>query len=276
MQTELTTNAHRSMSDIGQWFLLNQSRLVTALVLLVVGGLLAILLRALAVRFVSALDRAMPGHDFRTSFAGFARERHVSVIVGAVVFWGVLLFFIATAADALGLPLLSSAVASISDFVPRVLGAVLILVTGLVIGGVARSAVTAAAAGAGTSFAPGLGQIVRIAIIIAAALIAVAEMGVDITLLTAIFSVALAAMLGGFAIAFGLGARTAVSNIIGSHYLRQTYEVGQTVSVGGIEGTIAELTSTSVILNAAEGRVVVPAKQFGEMPSTLIVKGGAS
>ncbi|MGI9042844.1 MAG: mechanosensitive ion channel family protein [Gemmatimonadaceae bacterium] len=276
MQTELTTNAHRSMSDIGQWFALNQSRLVTALVLLVVGALLAILLRALAVRIVSAVDRAMPGHDFRTSFAGFARERHVSVIVGAVVFWGVLLFFTATAADALGLPLLSSAVASISDFVPRVLGAVLILVTGLVIGGVARSAVTAAAAGAGTSFAPGLGQIVRIAIIIAAALIAVAEMGVDITLLTAIFSVALAAMLGGFAIAFGLGARTAVSNIIGSHYLRQTYEVGQTVSVGGIEGTIAELTSTSVILNAAEGRVVVPAKQFGEMPSTLIVKGGAS
>lgn len=276
MQTELTTNAHRSMSDIGQWFALNQSRLVTALVLLVVGALLAIILRALAVRIVSAVDRAMPGHDFRTSFAGFARERHVSVIVGAVVFWGVLLFFIATAADALGLPLLSSAVASISDFVPRVLGAVLILVTGLVIGGVARSAVTAAAAGAGTSFAPGLGQIVRLAIIIAAALIAVAEMGVDITLLTAIFSVALAAMLGGFAIAFGLGARTAVSNIIGSHYLRQTYEVGQTVSVGGIEGTIAELTSTAVILNAAEGRVVVPAKQFGEMPSTLIVKGGAS
>ena len=276
MQTELTTNAHRSMSDIGQWFALNQARLLTALVLLVVGVLLAILLRALAVRIVSAVDRAMPGHDFRTSFAGLARERHVSVIVGAVVFWGVLLFFIATAADALGLPLLSSAVASISDFVPRVLGAVLILVTGLVIGGVARSAVTAAAAGAGTSFAPGLGQIVRIAIIIAAALIAVAEMGVDITLLTAIFSVALAAMLGGFAIAFGLGARTAVSNIIGSHYLRQTYEVGQTVSVGGIEGTIAELTSTSVILNAAEGRVVVPAKQFGEMPSTLIIKGGAS
>jgi small-conductance mechanosensitive channel len=198
------------------------------------------------------------------------------VIVGAVVFWGVLLFFIATAADALGLPLLSSAVASISEFVPRVLGAVLILVTGLVIGGVARSAVTAAAARAGTSLAPGLGQIVRIAIIIAAALIAVAEMGIDITLLTAIFSVALAAMLGGFAIAFGLGARTAVSNIIGSHYLRQTYEVGQTVSVGGIEGTIAELTSTSVILNVPQGRVVVPAKQFGEMASTLIVKGGAS
>jgi len=276
MQTDLTTNAHRSMSDFGQWFVMNQSRLMTALVLLAVGALLAILLRLLVVRIVSAVDRAMPGHDFRTSFAGFAKERHVSVIVGAVVFWGVLLFFIATAADALGLPLLSAAVASISDFVPRVLGAVLILVTGLVIGGVARSAVTAAAAGAGTSFAPGLGQIVRIAIIIAAALIAVAEMGVDITLLTAIFSVGLAAMLGGFAIAFGLGARTAVSNIIGSHYLRQTYEVGQTVSVGGIEGTIAELTSTSVILDVPEGRVVVPAKQFGEMSSTLIVKGGAS
>jgi hypothetical protein len=218
----------------------------------------------------------MPGHDFRTSFAGFARERHVSVIVGAVVFWGVLLFFIATAADALGLPLLSAAVASISDFVPRVLGAVLILVTGLVIGGVARSAVTAAAARAGTSFAPGLGQIVRLAIIIAAALIAVAEMGIDITLLTAIFSVALAAMLGGFAIAFGLGARTAVSNIIGSHYLRQTFEVGQTVRIGEVEGVIAELTATAVILDVPGGRMIVPAKEFGEVPSLLLVKSDSA
>jgi small-conductance mechanosensitive channel len=276
MQTELASNVQSSVSDIGAWFAENQSRLVTGLVLLIVGLLLAVLLRAITVRLVRALDRAIPSRGFRTSLGGLAREQHVGDILGAIVFWAVLLFFIATAADALGIALLSAAVESLAVFVPRVLAAVLIIVAGLVIGNVARSAVTAAAARAGTSVAPALGQMVRIAIYIAAALLAISELGVDITLLTAILSVALAALLGGFAIAFGLGARTAISNIIGSHYLRQTFDVGQTIRVGEIEGTIIALTPTAVIVQVPDGRMVVPAKQFGEMPSMLVIKGGAS
>jgi len=272
MQTELTSNVQESISDVGQWFAANQPRLITAAVLLGLGLVLAFLLRMLAIRIVSALERAVPGRAFRTSIPGVVRERHVSEIVGVVVFWGVLFFFIATAANALGLELLSSVVTSLALFVPRVFAAVLIVVAGLVLGNLARGAVTATATGAGTSLGPGLGQVVRMAVIVAAVLIAVAELGVDIALLTAIFSVALAALLGGFALAFGLGARTAISNIIGSHYLRQTFELNQTVRIGGIEGTIAELTATSVILNVPDGRMIVPAKQFGEMPSMLLIK----
>ena len=260
------------MSDIGPWLAANQSNLITAVILLGVGVLLAILLRILAVRTVSAIERAVPGRSFRTSFGGLMRERAASDIVGAVVFWAVLLFFVANAATALGLGLLTAVVGSLSEFVPRVLAAVLIVVAGLVLGNVARGAVTATAARAGTTFGPGLGQIIRIAIIIAAVLIAVAGLGVEIALLTAIFSVSLAALLGGFALAFGLGARTAISNIIGSHYLRQTFEVGQTVRIGGVEGTIVEFTGNAVVLEVPEGRVIVPAKQFGEMTSTLLLR----
>ncbi|MEX2179428.1 MAG: mechanosensitive ion channel domain-containing protein [Gemmatimonadaceae bacterium] len=272
MQTEIASNVQQSVSDVGQWFATNQSRLITAAVLLGLGVVLAFLLRLIASRIVTAIERAVPGRAFRTSFAGVARDRPVSEIVGGVVFWAVLLFFVATAADALGLALLSSVVASLSLFVPRVFAAVLILVAGLVMGNLARGAVTATASGAGTALGPGLGNVVRVAIVTAAVLIAVAELGVDIALLTAIFSVALAALLGGFALAFGLGARGAISNIIGSHYLRQTFEVGQTVRIGGIDGTIAELTATSVILDVPEGRTIVPARQFSDMASTLLVK----
>lgn len=272
MQNELATNVQRSVSDFGEWFTANQSRLLTAVVLVGIGILLAIVLRAVVVRIVRTIERVIPGFSYRTSFAGLAKERRISDIVGAVVFWAVLLFFLATAADALGVPLLSGAVASLSLLVPKVLVAVLIVVIGLVFGNVARGAITAAAAATGATFAPALGQVVRLGIILAAGLIAVAELGVDITLLTAILSVGLAALLGGFAIAFGLGARTAISNIVGSHYLRQTFEIGQRVRVGGIEGTIAALTSTSVILTVPEGRTIIPAKQFAEMPSTLVLR----
>lgn len=264
------------MPNIGPWLAANQTNLITAVILLAVGVLLAFLLRAVTVRVISAIEHAVPGRSFRTSFGGISRERSVSHIVGAVVFWTVLLFFVANAANALGLALLTSVVDSLSVFVPRVIAAVLILVAGLVMGNVARSAVTATAVGAGTTFGPGLGQVVRVAIITAAVLIAVAGLGVDIALLTAIFSVSLAALLGGFALAFGLGARTAISNIIGSHYLRQTFELGQSVRIGGVEGKIVAFTGNAVILEVPEGRVIVPAKQFGEMTSTLLLGRDAS
>lgn len=275
MQTELTTNVQRSVSSVGQWLATNQPRLVTAAVLIVLGIVLAYVLRLLTVRLVSAVEHAIPGRAFHTE-AGTARERRIANMLGVLVFWGVLLFFLATAANALGLALLSSVVDSLSLFVPRVFAAVLILVIGLVMGNLARGAVTAAAASAGAEVGPGLGHVVRVAIIIAALLIAVAELGVDVALLTAVFSVAVAALLGGFALAFGLGARTAVSNIIGSHYVRRTFEVGQTARIGGFQGTIVELTATSVVLDVPDGRVIVPAKQFGEMPSELVMKRGAS
>ena len=276
MESNLTTNMQESMSDIGQWLVANQARMTAAVVLLAIGLVAAFLLRMLAVRIVAAFERAAPGRELRTSFAGVARERRISEIVGSVVSWAVLLFFVATAANALGVALLSTVVATLSQFVPRVFVALLILVAGLVMGNLARAALASSAVGAGTSFGAGLGQVLRIAIITAAALIAVAGLGVDIALLTAIFSVALAALLGGFALAFGLGARTAISNIIGSHYLRQTFEVGQRVRIGGIEGTIAQLTATAVMLDGPDGRMIVPAKQFGEMPSTLLLKTDAS
>src|SRR5690606_10015367 len=61
MQTELTSNVQESISDVGQWFAANQPRLITAAVLLGLGLVLAFLLRMLAIRIVSALERAVPG-----------------------------------------------------------------------------------------------------------------------------------------------------------------------------------------------------------------------
>jgi len=272
MQSSLPTDVQSSMSEAGTWLAANQSRLISTVVILALGVLAAILLRVLTVRAIGAIERAVPGRAFRAAIPGMARERSAAEIVGSVVSWSVLLFFVATAANTMGIPLLSAVIGSVSDFVPRVFAAVLIVVTGLVVGNIARGAVVATTAGGGTVFGPGVGQLVRIAVIVSAILVAIAELGVDTRILTAFFSVALAALLGGFALAFGLGARTAISNIIGSHYLRKSFEVGQSVRSGGVEGTIVELTATAVILEVPEGRVSIPAKQFAEVPTTLLIK----
>lgn len=273
--SQLIAGVRESLTDLGAWLRVQQPRFLAAAALLVFGWLLALFMRALASRFVQALGRMVPGTMLRRGLPQPTLERQVSDIIGLVVFWAVLMFFVAAAADALGLPVLSTSLAGLGFYLPRLLGAILIAVFGLIIGNLARDAVTAAAAAAGAPFAAAVGQIVRAAILIAAGLIAVAEMGIDITLLTAVLSVTLLAVLGAFSLAFGLGARTAVSNIIGAHYLRQTFEAGQQVRFGDVEGTIAAITATAVVVRVPGGQVVIPARQFTETVSMLVTPGGA-
>jgi hypothetical protein len=96
---------------------------------------------------------------------------------------------------------------------------------------------------------------------------------VDSTFLTGAMMIGLGAILGGCALAFGLGARTAASNIIAVHYVRQAYRTGQEVKVDAFHGTIREITATAVLLDTIDGRVLVPGREFAEKASTLVAVG---
>lgn len=272
---ELVTAVRESFGQLVAWLRIHQANLLGAVALLLLGWLLAWLMRAVVSRLFRALGRIMPDRLLRHGLPRRGLKREVADIVGLIVFWAVVLFFVAAAADLLGLPVLGASLASIGSYVPRIIAAALVMAAGLIIGNLARDASAAAAAAAGSPFALAIGQIVRAAILLAAGLIAVAELGIDITLLTAMLSVTLFAVLGAFALAFGLGARDAVSNIIGAHYVRQTFQAGQRVRVGEMEGTVVTITATSMILQSETGQVVIPAKLLQETIVVMTTPGGA-
>ena len=128
-------------------------------------------------------------------------------------------------------------------------------------------------AGANVAYGAALAHIVRTVLLSVAVLIAVNELGIEVTILTVTLGVVLGATFGGVALAFGLGARTAVSNIIGSHYIRQIIRVGQTVRLGVVQGEVEAITPTAIILRNGDGRVIVPAKEFSETVSMLPAVG---
>jgi len=84
-----------------------------------------------------------------------------------------------------------------------------------------------------------------------------------------LINIVLGATLFGGALAFGLGARVSVSNILAAYYLKSLYREGQQVKINDIEGQILQLTPTSVLLETSEGQVTIPAKEFSEKASTL-------
>jgi small-conductance mechanosensitive channel len=175
--------------------------------------------------------------------------------------------FVAAATDALGLPLLAAWLGAASNHLPRILLAVLIVIAGFVGGALARDAARAAAHAAGFGREALLGRLVQGLIVVVALITALDHVRVDIAFLTATLLIVVGALTGSVALAFALGARTAVSNIIACHYLQQTHRMGQLVRVGTVEGRIVEFTSGAVVLEGSEGRVLVPAKTFSESVS---------
>lgn len=204
---------------------------------------------------------------------GLGVERSAAELIGGLVFWLVLLLFVVAATETLGLPVVATWLSGLARYLPRVLVAALILLAGVLVGSLSREAIATATGATGVGYADQLGRAAQTVVLLVAAVTAVDQVGIDSRFLTAAIMRVVGAIIGGIALAFGLGARTAVANIIAAHYLRQSYRVGQTVRLGGVQGRILEITSVAVILEAAEGRVTVPARVFGEAASVLVTGG---
>jgi small-conductance mechanosensitive channel len=243
-----------------------------SILLVLIGWLLARLLRAAIIRLSGRLDGLFRGQAKDDFLRRLGLERPASTVIGGIVFWLVFLVFFTAATETLGLPVLATWLSGVSYYLPRILVAALIILAGLFAGNLARDAIAATAGAARLAYSELLGRAVYVIILLIAIVTGVDQLGIESRFLTLTITVVIAALIGGAALAFGLGSRTTVSNIIAAHYLRQIYRVGQTVRIRDVYGRIAEITPTAVILDGPEGRVLVPAKDFSEVASVLITK----
>jgi len=244
-----------------------------ALVLLIIGWVMASVLRALSARLLPWAYRIVPGGALRAGFRDAGVERVTARMIGLVVFWVVFLLFMTGAAESLGLPILSTFVGGLARYLPNVLMAALIIVLGIVFARLARGAATTAATSLGLAYAPVVGRMTQFAIMTIAGLVAADQIGIKSLFLALAFGIVMWASVTGLALAFGLGARTTVSNILAAHYLGDIYQVGNRIRVGAHEGRIVAVTSMAVLLETAAGRVLVPAHQFSESVSVLLKDG---
>jgi small-conductance mechanosensitive channel len=242
-----------------------------AVLLLLAGWILARLLRAVTVRSVLLLDTLL---SRVTKTAGVERLRMArsSSVLGAVVFWVVLLFFVTAATHVLGLQSFTQWLARLLDYLPTLAAGLLIVIVGYVFSRFLADLVQATA----TRLAPpqrnALARVAQGMVLVTAILVGADQIGIQVTFIAILVGAVVAAAVGGVTIAVSLGARDYVSNLIGAHYMRQAFDVGQRVRVGGHEGRILEITVTSVVLETDEGRVAVPARVYHEEPIVLIAR----
>ncbi|HSS63843.1 MAG TPA: hypothetical protein VLS27_05370 [Gammaproteobacteria bacterium] len=250
-----------------------------AVALVLLGWLAARLLRAAVSKLTKGILTTVGRQRVASTKAVQARTQQsrtwqtTPAIVGAIVYWTVLLFFVAAAVEALGLRAVSNFVGLVTAYLPRVLAGVLILLVGLWAGEFVRLLLSRAAAKAQLAWGDLLARFAQVMVVLVMAIIAVDELGIESTILTVTVATFFAATFGAAAVAFGLGARSSVGNILASRYVRKAYEIGDVVRVGEYEGKIAEITDTAVMMDSEQGRVMVPAQRFNEESSLLLKRG---
>ncbi|CAN5255151.1 hypothetical protein BH23GEM2_BH23GEM2_16390 [soil metagenome] len=247
--------------------------LIAAAILVLAGWLLGWLLAWLARRGTNALlTRVAQRTSLQKEIERGGTAEHLPAVISGFVFWVVLVFFGAAALETLGLPVVTASLSRVAYYLPNVLAALVIVFAGIIAGKLIGNAVTRAAGSAGMAFGPTVGGTVRGTVILVAFVVALEQVGIKADLLVVIVAVIVGAALAGAGLAFGLGASTAVSNIIASHYVAQSYRIGQTVRVADIEGKIIQTTPTAVFVSGAQGRVMIPARHFSEMASVLLTE----
>lgn len=259
------------LAKLGSRFVDLLPNIAAAIALVAIGWLVARVLRALTLRLTSLIEatiqRLSARHGTGVATGALASGR----VLAELVFWVVILLFVTAAMHALGVETFTVWVNRVLAYLPTLVVGALIILAGLLVSSLVRDLVVAAAPFESAARQL-MGRAAQIIILITAIVIGADQIGINITFLVILASVALATLLGGVALALSLGARTYVANLIGARYLRATYRVGQRVRIGEHEGRVLEFTPTSIVLETGQGRATLPGKLFSEAISVLLVE----
>src|SRR3989344_2972445 len=190
---------------------------VLAVVVLVIGWVIASFVGSLIAQAVRAIK---VDHALRTAGVDDIVTRAVyrldsGAFLGALVKWFIILVFLVTALQALGLSQVTFFLqAVVVNFLPNVIIAVLILLVTAVIAEVAQGVVAGSARAAGITAAGFAGTAARWSIWIFGILAALSQLQIAQGILQTLFTGVVVALSLAFGLAFGLGGQDAASGFI--------------------------------------------------------------
>lgn len=215
------------------------------------------------------IDRLLGKTAIHTVLERTGSQKTVSQILGILGFWIVFLLFLISATETLGLEIVSQALTGLAYFLPKVGLAVVILVVGFFSANFLKEVISLACSSAGVGQGAVVAQTFYVGMALLVVVTAINELGIDTTLLNNTIVLLVAGLIGGAALSFGLGAKSAIGNLIAAHYLQPVVKVGQKVRVGAISGEVLFITPVSVVVQTKEGRAIVPASQFSETTAVI-------
>lgn len=258
---EILVRAFSELSTTVAGFIPN---LVGAALILAVGWMISRALEAVSVRAMRTVgvDRVAT----RLRIAEYLERAEVplslSQVVARLLFWVVLLTFLLSSMETLGLSAVTITIDRLIAFIPGVIGAALIVIAGLLFARFVAALVSSSASVAGFANASRFGFLVQIAVAGLVIVVAIEQVGVETDILILPLSVVLAS--AGFAVglAFALGARPVVTHILAGHFLKRSLPREASVEIGGRRGFVDRVGAIDTLLRGDDGSWTIPNAQL--------------
>lgn len=253
-----------TFNELSQQFVQYFPQLVGTVTLLIAGWVVAKMLALSAQKLVEGLDALFLRFSHGDTIQHQRIQHSYALILNRLVFWVVMVFFLAVGANILGWDLFSGWLDRVVTYLPGLVTGLLIILGGFLLSTLARAAIVAATQRAGLEQSALMARAAQVVIVFSAVIIGVEQIGLNIGFLSTLSVVVVAILLAGAALAFSLGARDLVANVIGAQQTRKHCRVGDYLRIGSVEGEIIEVAQASISVATSEGRAVIPAKMFHE------------
>lgn len=229
---------------------------VTAVLVLALGFILGRLAQAAAGHGLALADRLVARYGTRQQalFSPLFQR-----VFGLFTYGTVLVISVVLAVRLLDIEQISSWLDTALAYAPRFVIGLFIIGIGNVVGALLRNlSATLVAGGDPNALAP---RLVHAGVVVIAVITGLQQLGIDISFVTQISLVLLASLLGGLSLAFALGARQLVANLLAQPELGR-YTTGERLRIDDDDGVVVEIHRTGLILATDEGLVAIPAARL--------------
>lgn len=190
--------------------------LLAMLVILIMGILLARILRAILVRFLKAIN--FDSWSDRMGMTTLLRKGDLwskpSLALGAIVFWILIIVALMAGMSALKISAIDQLVTQFFMYLPRAFSAILILIVGYVLAGFISRAVLIAAVNSGYHYAKLLAEAIRLLLTVLIMAMVLEQLQVAPGIVLAAFSIIFGGIVAALAISFGVGGIDAAKRMI--------------------------------------------------------------
>lgn len=265
---ELFTN---SFKTVFQQLSAGMFRLIPAMVILLLGWIISRIAAALISKVLTriGLDKLGDKLNATASFKDSGIKIKPVFIIKKFVYWTLMLIFVLSATEFLGLEILTQQIGQLIAFIPQLLTALIILAVGFYLAGAVRELVANACKSFGISAWKFISGIVFFLLMMVVVVTSFGQIGIDVNVLTTNEYIILGGLLLGFAIAYGHAARPVLSNILSSFYTPANFRVGQEIEIEEVKGRITRMDNMSVAINTGDREVIFPLRRLIEGRVTI-------
>jgi len=234
--------------------------LITAIVIFLVGWILAKIISRLIKRALSSVgvdklaEKLMDIDIFRASNINIVPSK----VASAGTYYFILIIFGMSAIQALGMQMVSDLMLDFIAYIPNAITAFVVLLLGIFLADAVKRIIVTTCKSLGITSGSLIGNVVFYFLVLNIVLIALGQAKLQTRFMESNITIMLAGVAGAFAIGYGMASRHLMGSLLAGFYNRGKMKVGDEVTIDGMRGEIVTINNNDIILRAEDSEYIVP------------------